>query len=127
MQMNGGVGRGSFPNPAALMIFDGNYRTPRHTNFISWITSADTIRVIFESTSYISMAFALFDFFNRNEVEIGRTAWITSKHLTQFSNEVWDHQEVVHVAWPKKMSLQLTRPEPADSETYPAKVVWFSG
>jgi len=77
------------------------------------------------------MRFALFDFFESGEVDVGETDWIIGVDAHDFVDEItFDKCKVVQVAWPsshqarnsesiKKMKLQST--------TYPAKVLHLSG
>ncbi|KAJ8049504.1 hypothetical protein HOLleu_02276 [Holothuria leucospilota] len=71
------------------------------------------------------MAFALFNFFSRNEIEVGRVSWITSEFdQEKMTNDRWDMAQVLQVGWPKNGALIQLSP---GSARYPAKIISISG
>ncbi|KAJ8049502.1 hypothetical protein HOLleu_02274 [Holothuria leucospilota] len=70
------------------------------------------------------MAFALFNFFSRNEIEVGRVSWITSEFdQEKMTNDRWDMAQVLQVGWPKNGALIQLSP---GSARYPAKIISIS-
>lgn len=47
------------------------------------------------------MKFALYDFFEEDEVDVGLSEFIEGKEITECTNETWSFAEEVFVLWPK--------------------------
>ena len=75
------------------------------------------------------MRFALFDFFESGEVDVGETDWIIGIDAHDFVI-TFDKRKVVQVAWPSShqaRNSESTKKMKLQSTTYPAKVLHLSG
>ena len=82
------------------------------------------------------MKYALFEFTKEKACEVGEARWILREHPDTFTNDRWDSEKEVMVAWPndfsnskvhKKIIKGSIDPETHKTTTWVAKVLKFSG